>query len=242
VITFLDCAWNDYFLGGIWLSALGLTALADRAERTRMTGGDPSEDLALGETLLQRTIETARRGRPRGGRLGPEGRAWMARARAEYQRLIGADAPELWTDAIDEFDYGYRYEIARTRWRRAASHAARGDHLAARADAIAALAEAKELGARPLAAAIADLGQRARLNLPGARQQGMSPLTEREEEVLALVAQGLTNRQIGERLFISGKTVSVHISNVLGKLGVSGRAEAVAVAHQRGLLQVERAG
>jgi DNA-binding NarL/FixJ family response regulator len=55
------------------------------------------------------------------------------------------------------------------------------------------------------------------------------------------VAKGLTNRQVGERLFISAKTVSVHMSNVLSKLGVSSRAEAVAVAHQRGLLEVERA-
>ncbi|NEB06873.1 LuxR C-terminal-related transcriptional regulator, partial [Streptomyces sp. SID13726] len=53
-----------------------------------------------------------------------------------------------------------------------------------------------------------------------------------------LVAQGLTNRQIGERLFISAKTVSVHVSNVLAKLGASGRAEAVSLAHQRGLLEV----
>ncbi|WP_304441671.1 LuxR C-terminal-related transcriptional regulator [Cellulosimicrobium sp. TH-20] len=48
----------------------------------------------------------------------------------------------------------------------------------------------------------------------------------------------MTNRQIGERLFISGKTVSVHVSNVLAKLGASGRAEAVSLAHQRGLLEV----
>jgi DNA-binding NarL/FixJ family response regulator len=54
--------------------------------------------------------------------------------------------------------------------------------------------------------------------------------------VLGLVAEGLSNRQIGERLFISGKTVSVHVSRVLDKLGVGGRAEAVAVAHRRGLL------
>jgi DNA-binding NarL/FixJ family response regulator len=66
-------------------------------------------------------------------------------------------------------------------------------------------------------------------------------LTDREDEVLRLVAKGLTNRQVGEQLFISAKTVSVHMSNVLSKLGVSGRAEAVAVAHQRGLLEVERA-
>ena len=53
-----------------------------------------------------------------------------------------------------------------------------------------------------------------------------------------LVAQGLSNRQIGERLYISTKTVSVHVSNLLAKLGVSGRAEAVAVAHRRGLIGV----
>uniref|UniRef100_UPI003B3B6B16 helix-turn-helix domain-containing protein n=1 Tax=Nakamurella sp. TaxID=1869182 RepID=UPI003B3B6B16 len=68
---------------------------------------------------------------------------------------------------------------------------------------------------------------------------GGTVLTAREAEVLRLVATGLTNRQIGERLFISGKTVSVHISNVLGKLGAGGRAEAVAIAHRQGLLSDE---
>jgi DNA-binding NarL/FixJ family response regulator len=61
-------------------------------------------------------------------------------------------------------------------------------------------------------------------------------LTAREAEVLGLVAQGLTNRQIGSRLFVSEKTVSVHVSNVLAKLGASGRTEAVTIAHHRGLL------
>jgi DNA-binding NarL/FixJ family response regulator len=55
-------------------------------------------------------------------------------------------------------------------------------------------------------------------------------------EVMRLVAVGLTNRQIGQRLFISEKTASVHVSNVLAKLGASGRAEAVDIAHRRGLL------
>jgi len=50
------------------------------------------------------------------------------------------------------------------------------------------------------------------------------------------VAEGLTNREIGARLFISEKTASVHVSNVLGKLGASGRTEAVALALRRGLL------
>ena len=52
--------------------------------------------------------------------------------------------------------------------------------------------------------------------------------------VLALLAEGLTNRQIGQRLYIASKTASVHVSNILAKLGVSGRTEAVTVAHRRG--------
>ena len=62
-------------------------------------------------------------------------------------------------------------------------------------------------------------------------------LTPRELEVLELVAAGQSNREIGEALFITEKTAGVHISNVLGKLGVSRRTEAVAVARDRGLLE-----
>jgi DNA-binding CsgD family transcriptional regulator len=64
-------------------------------------------------------------------------------------------------------------------------------------------------------------------------------LTERETEVLRLVAAGLTNREIGERLFISPKTASVHVSAILGKLGVDGRLEAALVAQQLGLVDVD---
>jgi DNA-binding NarL/FixJ family response regulator len=60
--------------------------------------------------------------------------------------------------------------------------------------------------------------------------------TPREVEVLALMAQGRTNRQIGAELYISDKTASVHVSNILGKLGAGGRTEAVAIAAARGLL------
>jgi DNA-binding NarL/FixJ family response regulator len=75
-----------------------------------------------------------------------------------------------------------------------------------------------------------------RLAAPGSGADAV--LTEREREVLALVAEGLTNREIGNRLFISAKTASVHLSNLMAKLNVSSRTEAVTVAQRRGLLDV----
>jgi DNA-binding CsgD family transcriptional regulator len=60
-------------------------------------------------------------------------------------------------------------------------------------------------------------------------------LSGREREVLVQIARGRTNREIGERLFISQKTVGVHVGNILAKLGVSGRVEAAAVAIRLGL-------
>ncbi|NCT92173.1 AAA family ATPase [Cellulomonas sp. APG4] len=232
----LVARWDDYFLGGIWLAALSLGALADAAAVERLSGASTVEWQRRGAELLRLAEETAERGRPRGGRLGPEGRAWLARARAEAARLRQADdATALWAATVAEFDYGYRYEVARSRWRWAEAALAQGDRVTATEQAGTALAEAVAMGAGPLRTAVQTLARRARLDLPGARTAG-EVLTAREQEVLTLVARGLTNRQIGEQLFISGKTVSVHVSNLLAKLGVSGRAEAVAAAHRRGLL------
>lgn len=228
--------WSDYFLGGIWLSALGLAALAEQAAADRRAGRDPADRLETGARLLNRAVVTADRGRPRGGQLGPEGRAWLARAYAEHARLTGVDDPAAWALAVAELDYGYRYELARARWRWAEALLGAGDRDAAREQAGAALAVAREIGAAPLATAVADLARRGRLDLPGVATSGSDVLTSREAEVLALVADGLSNRQIGERLYISGKTVSVHVSRVLDKLGAGGRAEAVAIAHRRGLI------
>ena len=60
-------------------------------------------------------------------------------------------------------------------------------------------------------------------------------LTPREAEVLTLVAAGQTNREIGERLYVSEKTASVHVSNILRKLGVNSRVDAAAVAQRLGV-------
>jgi DNA-binding NarL/FixJ family response regulator len=92
------------------------------------------------------------------------------------------------------------------------------------------------MSAVPLARAVAATVSRSRL--VGAETRVDTTLTRREQEVLALVAEGLTNRQIGAQLFISEKTASVHLSNLMAKLNVSSRTEAVTVAHRRGLLDV----
>ncbi|MYW43824.1 response regulator transcription factor, partial [Streptomyces sp. SID161] len=99
---------------------------------------------------------------------------------------------------------------------------------------------AARLGAAPLLEEIDSLIRRSR---PGAGGDGPGapPLTARERDVLGLLARGRSNRQIGEELFISGKTASVHVSNILAKLGAASRTEAVAVAYRRGLIAPEPA-
>ena len=108
------------------------------------------------------------------------------------------------------------------------------------------------LGAAPIVAGAEALAQRARLSLPAGETAGagdatgsVAPkpadelarfgLTDREREVLVLLAAGRSNPEIARALFISAKTASVHVSNILAKLGVSGRVEAAAVAHRLGV-------
>jgi DNA-binding CsgD family transcriptional regulator len=173
---------------------------------------------------------------------------WHAHAlwlRAELLRAEGHSAPAAWSEAVTAFEALERpYDLARTRCRLAeALLATGGDDERDRAAELLRLAHAvaAHLGARPLTDAVALLARRARLTLlPAPRQHPAAPadpaqalgLTSRERDVLRLVSAGRTNRQIAEELFISPKTASVHVSNILGKLGVSGRVEAAAVAHR----------
>jgi DNA-binding CsgD family transcriptional regulator len=99
---------------------------------------------------------------------------------------------------------------------------------------------AAQLGARPLGEQISDLAHRARISSGGPAPDGqdtghLAGLTARELEVLALIAAGRSNRDIAAELFISPKTASVHVSNILAKLGVSSRGAAAATAHRLGI-------
>lgn len=163
-----------------------------------------------------------------------EGRAWSERVDAEWLRLRWAagedvaldDLAAAWHRVVGLFDErADPYELARSRLRLAEVLTAAGDPGAT------ALLErvrtaARGLGARPLLAAVDRVGTR-----PAA-----TGLTAREAEVLALLADGRSNGEIGRALFISTKTASVHVSNILAKLGVASRGEAVAVARAEGLL------
>jgi len=150
--------------------------------------------------------------------------------------------------------YLREFDAAADAWRRLgrpylrAKALARAAHAAARAgDRDGAAARLREalplvapLGARPLIADIEALARRvgAALTGPGAEaaRRDLGELTPRELEVLRLVALGRSNRDIAGELFISVKTVSVHVSNILAKLGVATRGEAAALAVRRSLL------
>jgi DNA-binding NarL/FixJ family response regulator len=149
---------------------------------------------------------------------------------------------QLWTTAVAAFEtFRHEYELARSRARLAAVLRAAGRADESQEHADAARQVAQRLGAEPLLRELRVPGRvrpaRHEPQPTGHRPDtGPTELTPRESEVLALVAQGRSNGEIGRQLFISTKTVSVHVSNILAKLGAVGRTEAVAVARQRGLL------
>ena len=241
-IAYVTRRWEKWYLGGIWLAALGIAALADRAETERMRGDAAAleETVRRGRDLIEHARMTAERGRPRAAKMGPEGRGWLARAEAEWSRLEGRSDLDLWREARDVFGYGYVYEEARCRWRLAEALLGADRREEAAAEVAAAHRIAVQLDAKPLREALEALARRGRLDagLPVPVRTKETLLTARERDVLALLARGQTNRQIGRTLFISEKTASVHVSNILGKLDASGRTEAVAIAHRRGLIPV----
>ncbi|RKS77916.1 regulatory LuxR family protein [Motilibacter peucedani] len=185
-------------------------------------------------------VEAAERAAERASRHGPELLAWQARVRAEHlrlRRLAGDEGVEreqlvdAWTAAVAGFERsGHVYETARSRTRLAAALRAAGRTAEAEHELVLSRRVASALGAAPLLAELAELGA------PAPPAGGEQQLTPRELEVLQLLAQGRSNRDISTLLFISPKTVSVHVSNVLAKLHAAGRTEAVVIAQRRGLV------
>jgi DNA-binding NarL/FixJ family response regulator len=230
--------WSDGFGPQVIRpAAVGLGALADQARHARAAGHPgQAEAFAADATKL---VEAARTGAASKPAIGLDARGWLARAEAEWRRAAGDNDPAHWQAVIDTFGPDFVYETARSRWRLAEALAEAGQRDEAQEQWLQAADAADRLGASRLRDALADLGRRARLGRgPASAAVGASPLsvlTSRELEVLSLVAAGHSNREIGAELFIASKTVSVHVSNILAKLGAASRTEAAAIAHGNGL-------
>jgi DNA-binding CsgD family transcriptional regulator len=220
---------------------IGLRAEADAAERAHDRRADPSEVAAIhatGERLLDHARESL-------ARLGTKlhgARADAAGCEAEFARLELHSDPARWAAQAATWDaLSEPYEAAYARWRQAEALL-----VAKEPGAAAILRQAYEitveLGAISLRHELERLAQRARIDLrpPNARPADNSAgriakapgLTPREQEVLRHLVEGRTNRQIARTLFISEKTASVHVSNIMGKLGAANRSEAAAIAHR----------
>jgi DNA-binding CsgD family transcriptional regulator/tetratricopeptide (TPR) repeat protein len=240
VVALVSILWeNPVFSARIRLSGLLLGQLAAAAGQVGAV--ERAGLIERGGALRDAAVQAA----ARAVRRGPESQAWLARVEAEHLRLQwlagggsadGVDRESLrrrWVDAVDAFGrFGHVFETARCRARLANILRATADGEGAATEAALAVQTARALGARPLLEEL-----RARPGPAAPRPDGGNPqLTAREQEVLLLVAQGRSNRQIADVLYISAKTVSVHVSNILAKLEAAGRTEAVAIARRRGLL------
>jgi DNA-binding CsgD family transcriptional regulator/tetratricopeptide (TPR) repeat protein len=227
---------------------LGLWAAADRAALARAQRSAAGVDEA--HRRAKPLVATVAAMTGRHGQTADH-QTWMAchavLAQAEWSRLEGPD-PQAWQQAAQGWErVELPYRAAYARFRQAeALLGARAPRTQIQPVLRAAYQTAARLGAAPLRREIELLGGRGRLHFEEpARPAAASPtppspaasfgLTRREAEVLALVAAGRTNRQIGAELFITEKTASVHVSRILAKLGVAGRGEAAAVAHRLGL-------
>jgi len=176
--------------------------------------------------------------------------AIAALCEAEWSRLSGASDATTWAAAADACAKADQVALRPYALFRQAEAllATRRGRTAAAPVLLEAHQVASRMGAALQVADIEDLARRGRIALdssapPPSRADSLEPqdgfgLTRREREVLAMVADGRTNREIARALFITEGTASVHVSNVLGKLGVGRRAEAAALAVQLGLVEV----
>jgi DNA-binding CsgD family transcriptional regulator len=217
---------------GPQVAATGLRLLADwRA---------PSSDVdrqraAITAQLLAIVAAAQNRNAP-----GDQTQAYLLTAQAEASRLAGASDADLWRAAAQAWERvptPHRAGYARFRLAEALL-ARKGERRHAQAELAAVFRVARHLGAAALAEEAQDLATRSRLTLAVADSPGPFDafgLTRRERDVLLLVSAGYTNRQIAARLFISPKTVELHVSHILNKLSVANRGEAAAMARRAGL-------
>ena len=225
------------------VSAAGVRVEADIAQQARDLRERAQERDAIARARIH---EQRLRGAAQDG--GPVERAYRAVGAAELARARGRNDAKLWAKAAAEWDAIDRpYPTAVTTFNQVEALIEAGDRAAATEPARATLERARKLGSRWLVDELTALAERARIDLadghgeavkgngdgaPGDHDEDPFGLTNRERQVLALIAEGATNRQIGAALFMAEKTASVHVSRILRKLGVSSRTQAAAVAHR----------
>ncbi|HEX8976873.1 MAG TPA: AAA family ATPase [Solirubrobacteraceae bacterium] len=237
------------------LHSTGARVEADRAElaRARREEAAAEQAIALAQAHHDRLAELLVPGAT--ASTPPEAAAHLATCAAELGRALGRPDPEGWEASAALWrGHGNLYRIAYAEFRHAeALVSTRGPRPHARAALQSALELCAQLGAEQLSAEARRLARRARLSVSaagaqdppaagdagtaaGEREENPFSLTQRELEVLRLLGSGLTNREISEALFISQHTAGVHVSHILGKLGVANRAMAAAVAERLGLV------
>lgn len=232
-IATLDRLWSPHTQAIIRLSALFTGQIADLAARGHDVGALRTRADGYAERVTTIVARTDLR-------VGPESHAWARRLEGERLRLAavlgeGPDADallEAWEDAADRFAAMPNLpEHARSTARLAEMLLLVGRTSEGRTAATRARELATGLGAQP----VLDLLDGLEPAEPAPVQE-MGSLTPRELEVLTHLDRGRTNGQIADALFISRKTASVHVSNILAKLGAATRGEAVSIARQRGIL------
>jgi DNA-binding CsgD family transcriptional regulator len=240
-------AGSEYVQSTVRVYATGLRAVADCALHALALGDErrAAEAQRDARATLERLRTLLSADRWPQGTAGPEPVAFEAVCVAELSRVGEDPDPGAWAAAAERFEaLAMPFELAYARWRQAEALVLAGGD---REGAASALREAAEIAASlrtPLLAGEIDgLARRARLPsgsgvtaTPDRPERDRLGLTPRELSVLALLADGRTNRQIGETLFISEKTASVHVSRILAKLGVRSRVEAATTAHRLGLV------
>jgi DNA-binding CsgD family transcriptional regulator len=232
------CGGSDAVRAQLELLALAVQLEADRFEDERLAGHRPDATAAAGRAdawsgegaaALDRVV----RG---GGRVGEPFQLLMMLAAAHRSRIPGPADPEQW-QRVAEHPLVDPFLAAQSHYHRAAALLSRPGRRPAATEALAAAQTiATRLGAAPLLAQMSELSRHARLGGPGTAtpsEPDRSGLTPREREVLALLTDGLSNAQIARVLFISEKTASVHVSNILRKLGVSSRVQAALASTRR---------
>jgi DNA-binding CsgD family transcriptional regulator len=232
-------ASTDDLVRHLGLAAMAIRIEADTLDSARHSGhrADPAATRARAERILAPAGDAMTRVANAGGCASPVFSLLRTLADAELSRIPGPADPSQW-DQVAASELAGPYLAGYARLQQAAGLLARRR----RREATVALRDAENtarlVAAAPMSAEITALARRARIDLaapapvppPDPDPAGLTP---REREVITLLSNGLSNAEIGRTLYISEKTASVHVSNILRKLGVTSRLQAAAAAHSR---------